>query len=106
MRTAATYQREQNVKSYSSKRNWDISAWKEGWDSFHRKKKWRQAWKKEERGYLCGTHCDTVQAHVDQTEKDRGNEGGQSLQKPSLWGLKRWRERDGGEGKQKTEISG
>lgn len=51
-------------------------------------------------------HCDTVQALTDQNEEDGGREGGQSLQNPSLQGLKRRRERDGGEGKQRTEISG
>lgn len=51
-------------------------------------------------------HCDTVQALTDQSGKDGESKGGQSLQNPSLRGLKRQRERDGGEGKQRTEISG
>lgn len=64
--------------------------------------------KKRERAIFeqIAAHSDTVQALTDQSREDGAREGGQSSQNPSLGGLKWRRERDGGEGKQRTEISG
>lgn len=76
--------------------------------SFHRaRERDRGRGEKRERAISeeIAAHCDTVQALTDQSEEDGESEGGQSLQNPSLWGLRRWRERDGGEEKQRTEIS-
>lgn len=64
MRTAASYEREQNVKRYSRKRNGDISARKEFRDGilFTEKRNRGRHVKKRKMPI-----CDPAQAHVDQT---------------------------------------
>lgn len=88
-----------------------VRGWWMEYFSFHRARErdgGREGYKKRKRAISeeIAARCDTVHALTDQSGEDGESEGGQSLQNPSLRGLKRWRGRDGGEGKQKTEISG